>query len=47
MKEVGKLEGCTRENIRLIQEKAIEKLRETLLGPNSHSSNGKGWYITV
>ncbi len=47
LKEVGKLEGCTRENIRLIQEKAIEKLRETLLGPNSHSSNGKGWYITV
>jgi RNA polymerase sigma factor (sigma-70 family) len=47
LEEVGKLEDCTKENIRQIQEKAIEKLREILIESDSHPSNDVGWYITV
>jgi len=47
LEEVGKLEGCTKQNIRQIQEKALETLRKTLVEPNSTPSNDMGWYITV
>lgn len=47
LEEVGKLESCTKENIRQIQEKALVKLREILVETDSHSSNDTGWYITV
>lgn len=47
LKEIGELESCTKENIRQIQERALENLRETLVEPNSLPSNDMGWYITV
>lgn len=47
LEEVGKLESCTKENIRQIQEKALAKLRNVLVETDSRSSNDMGWYITV
>ena len=47
LKEVGKLEGCSYESIRQIQNIALDKLRKILVEPDSLPSNDMGRYITV
>jgi RNA polymerase sigma factor (sigma-70 family) len=47
LEEVGELESCTKQNIKQIQDRALEELRKTLVESNSAPSNDMGWYITV
>lgn len=47
LEEVGKILGCTKENVRLIQKSAIDSLRDILLEPGYVPEEPSPGYITV